>query len=502
MSLQEILSTFWRKKILILLCVVVATGAALAYSFVQTPSYESSALISINTGSSGGSATASFTPPPATQELLGSAVQARVATLLHDANVDALRAEVVGQVDPVTGALTITVTDKDPARAQAIAQAYTTAFVAESQALAQAQIDKITQLIDGLNQQVAALNVSPVSNASQITALENTIGTLLAQQEAIKLGEPYASEQVAPSFPTSSTGLSTTKLIAIGMVAGLLAGFGLALVVSQTDTRVRRAPDLEDRFSAPVLGELPLDRDVRAGTVTIAPLQAPHSPLTEALRDLRTSVRVAVQGETCPIILVTSPEPGEGKSFVASNTAAALAMSGARVILVSADFRRPSLEEMFRAVGKRGFSNVIEANWNALGAEEGTTDATETDTQLASVLTDTGIKGLQLVPVGTRVQRPSELFGSPGMQPVIDQFNGLADFVIIDTPPVLAASDTATLAALSTFTILVAAEAATDKDKLERTMRRIEAAHGQILGIVINRVRRPAPGSYSAYSYR
>lgn len=502
MSLQEIISTFWRKKWLILICVVAASVAALGYSAIQTPSYQSSSLIAINAPSTAGGTTASFTPPPATQELLGSAVQQRVASLLHETDMTAIESEVVGSVDPDTGALTITVTDTDPARAEAIAQAYTTAFVAESQALAQAQIDKITQLIDGLNQQVAQLNSAPVTNASQITALESTIGSLLAQQEAIKLGEPYATEQVAPSFPTASTGLSRSKLLAIGILAGLLAGMGIALILTQTDSRIGGAPEVEERFSAPVLGELPLDRDVRAGMIKIAPLQAPHSPLTEALRDLRTSVRVAVQGVSCPIVLVTSPEPGEGKSFVASNLAAALAMSGSRVILVSADFRRPTLEEMFSAVGKRGFSNLIEANWNAIGAQEGATDQAETDTKLASVLADTGIKGLYLVPVGTRVQRPAELFGSPGIAPVMAQFSALADIVIIDTPPVLAASDTATLAAMATGTILIASEASTDQGKLERTMHRVQAARGEVLGVVINRVRRPTAGSYSSYSYR
>ena len=135
--------------------------------------------------------------------------------------------------------------------------------------------------------------------------------------------------------------------MAIGVIAGLLVGCGIALGRDQFDTRLRTSPDIEAITDSPILAELPQDHDVRTGKVSIAMVQAPQSPMAESIRELRTSLRVILDDTPCPLIIVTSPEPGDGKTFVAANLAAAWAMSGSKVIVISADFRRPRLEEIF-----------------------------------------------------------------------------------------------------------------------------------------------------------
>ena len=171
--------------------------------------------------------------------------------------------------------------------------------------------------------------------------------------------------QVAAGLPATPSGLSSSKLLAIGIIAGLLAGCGIALARDQLDTRLRTRPDLGGITDAPVLAELPQDSDVRSGEVTIAMVQAPQSQMAESIRELRTSLRVILDDMPCPMITVTSPEAGDGKTFVAANLAAAWAMSGSKVIVVSADFRRPRLEEIFglEVTGQPGLSNLIRANW-------------------------------------------------------------------------------------------------------------------------------------------
>ncbi len=357
--------------------------------------------------------------------------------------------------------------------------------------------------------------------------------------------------QVAADFPTSPIGLSKTKILAIGLLAGLLVGCGAALIREQFDTRLRASPDIAEVTNAPVLAELPQDSDVRTGKVSIALVQAPQSRMAESVRELRTSLRVILDEAPCPTIIVTSPEAGDGKTFVAANLAAAWALSGSKVIVISADFRRPRLEEVFglQPTGLPGLADVIKANWkkpeadSRSGARRGTAPGLPTmgvgrpgvgpgtlagsnlrsgvagrdhdsdrnrrsdkspadESSVSSYLIDTGIWGLSLLPAGSHLDTPSELFGSPGMQPVMDQLPLLADVVLFDTPPVLAAPDTAILGRLANGAVVVAAEGKTGRPDLERTVNRLENTHCRVLGVVVNRARRSTSDSYQYYAYK
>ena len=121
---------------------------------------------------------------------------------------------------------------------------------------------------------------------------------------------------------------------------------------------------------------------------------------------------------------------------------------------------------------------------------------------MAAHLVDSGIWGLQILPAGIQLENPSELFGSPGMQPVIDQLRLLADVILVDTPPVLVVPDTAIIGRFTSGAVVVAAEGKTERDELERTVLRLESTNCRVLGVALNRVRRSAASSYQAYAYR
>jgi protein-tyrosine kinase len=122
------------------------------------------------------------------------------------------------------------------------------------------------------------------------------------------------------------------------------------------------------------------------------------------------------------------------------------------------------------------------------------------ETAVSAHLLETGIDGLQLLPVGVHLDNPSELFDSPGMQPVLDQLHLLADIILLDTPPVLSAPDTAILGSLTHGAVIVASEGKTDRGDLERTAHRLEATGCQVVGLVLNHVRRTTSDGYQAYS--
>jgi succinoglycan biosynthesis transport protein ExoP len=528
LTFPDFLSTLWRRRLIIVVSIIVAVVAALAYSKLQTPTYQSSALVQIATASQSGQTSSPVTVPDPLQTLSSTKVQSQAAQLLGEP-VRAVASAVTGTVDPISGALTVTASDANPARAQAIAKAYSQAYVDVTESTIQVQSNKITTILSGLDSKIAALEAQPINPliTAQIAALEGTYGTLSSEQQNINLGEPYASIQVAAGLPTEPIGLTKSKLIVIGFIGGLLVGCGIALVRDQFDTRLRTTPDIASVTESPILAELPEDNDVRSGKVAIALVQAPQSLMAESVRELRTSLRVILDDTPCPVIVVTSPEPGDGKTFVTANLAASWAMSGSSVIVVSADFRRPRLEEIFglQTTGQPGFADLIRLNWKnpdpdsrptAPREERGarssdrltpfrtTRDGTPVPNEpsVSSFLVESGIWGLQVLPAGTQLDNPSELFGSPGMRPVLDQFPLLADIVLLDTPPVLAVPDTAILGNMAHGAVIVASEGRTDRSDLERTVRRLETTHCRVLGVAINRVRRSPSDSYQSYAVK
>lgn len=519
------LHALWKRKLTVAVSVVVAVAACLAYAGLATPTYQSSALIQINTPSTTGSGTSSspFTLPDPVQELSSTGVQLAAAATLHDPSPASLEGRVTGTVDPTSGALTVTGTGSTPEAAEAVTRAFSEAFVARIGDLAQAQVDKYTAALSKVNDKLAVLQAEQALGGTgslvtaQITALTQEASTLEATQSTIQIGMPYAVVQVAAT-PGTSTGLSTAKLGAIGIVAGLLVGCGIALVREQFDDRIRVSPDLDSAIDGPVLGELPEDADVRKGKVALSLVEAPQSALAEAVRDLRTSLRVLLVDEQCPVITVTSPEPGDGKTFVTANLAASWALTGSRVIVVSADFRRPRLEEALGIdrPGAHGLSDLIKANWKLAEPEGGGRGPDAPgggrspagsrrrpgDTAVGDHLVETGVAGLRLLPAGTALDNPSELFDSPGIQPVLDHLRLLADVVLLDTPPVLAAPDTAILGGLTHGALVVASEGRTDRADLDRAANRLQATGCRVLGLVLNHVRHATVGNYQAYVYR
>jgi polysaccharide biosynthesis transport protein len=532
-TFSDLLSILWRRRLTIVVCVVVCVAGTLAYAKLRTPTYQSTALIQTSsptsTSSGGSSGSTPVTLPNPQQFLSSDAVEVAAAKALHDPDVGAVESAVTGTVDPTTGTLTITGSGSTPEAAKAVATAYSNAYIDQTQDLINLQLGKINNLATQVNAQIQALESQPTSalNQAQISALQTTYGSLLAEKDTIQIGEPYASVQVTATLPTAPVGLSKLKLGGIGLIAGLIVGCGVALARDQLDTRLRTTPDIESVTEAPILAELPEDSEVRNGSVSISLVQAPQSAMAESIRELRTSLRVLLDETPCPVIVVTSPEPSDGKTFVTANLAAAWAMSGSKVIVVSADFRRPRLEEVFGVPidGRPGLADLIRANWKKPDIEDSgrnggnsgpggegrarsvsrsrrESNSAPEQPSANDLLVETGIWGLQLLPAGTKLDNPSELFGSPGMQPVLDQLPLLADIILLDTPPILSAPDTAIIGSMARNAIVVASENRTDRADLERTVRRLDATHCHVLGIALNRVKRSNSDSYRSYNYR
>jgi non-specific protein-tyrosine kinase len=202
---------------------------------------------------------------------------------------------------------------------------------------------------------------------------------------------------------------------------------------------------------------------------TLVALSAPQSAAAEAFRSLRTNIQFASLDHTLQLITITSAGIDEGKSLVAANLAITMAQAEQRVILVDCDLRRPALHTLFGVSNDSGVTSMLFAN--------------EGD---APPLQATSVPGLQLLASGPLPPRPADILGSRRMGEILQSLRGLADVVIIDTPPVLAVSDAVVLAPRVDGVILVMQAGRTRREPAKQARIVLEKAKAHIVGVVLN----------------
>jgi len=284
----------------------------------------------------------------------------------------------------------------------------------------------------------------------------------------------------------------------VGVLLGLLAGVGAAFLADHIDNTVKGEHDLERTADLPVFGHVPLFEPLRAVSagsgskigsqhpIGLASWLDPRSGFSEAFRNLRTSLLLASPDRPPRVIVVTSCEPGDGKSTVSVNLAIVLTQLGRRVLLVDADLRRPRLHRIFGVGNNAGLSSLMTGN------------ATFED-----VVQDCEMPGLALIPSGPLPPNPSELLQSASLQAMLDRSRdrGEWDHVILDSPPAVQVADSLILGARADATILVVRAAKTARESLVAGVARLRQAHVNVSGAVLNAVREK-DGYYYHYKYR
>lgn len=505
--------------------VVVTLAAGVVYVKARTPTYQASAVIELQgvSPNAAASGATTVTAPPAlddpTSFFSTSAVTSAAASILHTPNTSDLTNQVTASLDTTGTLLTITATNHDAVKAAETADAFADAFVSQVAATVQKSINSIQDQINALSSQISQLQRAEAngdaSAAAEITAAGTELTNLYGQKTALEVqGPTYATVLHRAATPTGSSGLSASKVALLAALLGLIAGCGIALARGQLDTRLRSRPELEEVAGFPILAELPFDRRPRDRK---GKLEAPGPALAEALRELRTTLQVALEEKPCPVVLVTSPSPGDGKTMVVANLAIAWASSGRRVVVVSGDLRRPEVENVL-GVSANG-SGIVDLaaldrrdsdssdSWPVAAKSQGDDGAAKESktrplpdrSSVSSALVPTDVVGLAVLPCGGHAANPSELLGSPAMHAVMDRLVGLADLVILDTPPVLAVSDASELARQVDGVVLVASEGKTSREEVDQAMSRLNAVRAHVLGVVLNRVRRAPSAAYRTY---
>ena len=478
----------WQRKWLIVATTIATLLVVLVGMLIVTPQYEASTRLRVYTAARGSVDWVDYdiayterlmntysqlaTSQPVLQEL------AQQLNLAHLPNISA-------QVVFDTELMQINVEGTDPALVTAVANGLAQILVARSEDYAgggrTAQDilnEQLTQAEEELNQAqlayVEALGSSPADSArvaalSRAVDLKQEVYTALLQQyertrvaeelrtNALTIVEPATLPQ-EPSKPNWMTNLI------LGGLAGLVAGAGLAFLFERLDTRVQSTDEIEELTSLPTLGRIPY---VRRGPAHV--FLGDSIPAQEAFHRLQAKLEARVQADGLRSILITSPEPGEGKSAIVANLAQALANAGRRVVVVDANLRRPIMHRILDVSNKVGLSNVLSQEWTVKEAVQ-----------------TTRMPGVWVLTSGTPHPNPAQLLNSAGMPGLFEELAAPFDVILLDSPPVLAVADATLLAPLVDGVLLTVGRAQTKRDSIEAAIEQLAGVKARLLGVIVN----------------
>jgi capsular exopolysaccharide synthesis family protein len=407
-------------------------------------------------------------------------VPSRVAARL---NMD--RGQVRSAVSAVAaaevGTIAISARGSSPDRAESLANLTAEELGAQITGNAQAEIDAdLGRLRDQVDSARGRLNAIPAKNTAERANAQAELSAAeraLQQFEATHTVKPHLrSLEPASATTVGAPGVQApnSKPVRAGLLGaiGLLAGIGAAFGLDRLDTRIRSKATAEDAFGMPVVAEVP--RAPKGADGQLLARTQPSSPIVEAYRGLRTYVALwAPDGQEDDdghrVIVVTSPSAGEGKTTTVANLAAMLAEIGRSVVVVSADLRRPRIHELFDRAAAPGLVDVLAAAPGAPAFD---------DLDLG-----TSVRGVRLVSSGPPIENPAPLLEHAG--DLIRAVRKMADFVLVDTPPLLVANDAVDLARYADGVLLVAHAGKTPIEAAEHSAQILKRLDIPAVGVVL-----------------
>lgn len=337
------------------------------------------------------------------------------------------------------------------------------------------------QLYDGLLQKLKEASISAGLRSSNIRIVDPAL---------------------APSSPSRP---QKGRNILMALVVGLIGGVGLAFFREYLDNTVKSPDDIENLAGLPSLAVVPampnmnghrgntprLVKDVTDDGINtrieLVSYNQPKSQVSEAFRALRTSLLLSQADHPPQVILVTSALPREGKTTAAVNLAVTLAQLGDRTLLIDSDLRKPGVRRALNLTIPRelGLSSYLAG---VASLDEAT-------------ITHPAIPNLVALTTGPVPPSPADLLSSMRMREAIADLRNRYKFIVIDSPPVMAATDAVIISALTDGVLLVVRSGETPKEAFKRTRDLLAAVKCRLLGVVLNAVDANAPDYYYSYRY-
>ena len=305
-------------------------------------------------------------------------------------------------------------------------------------------------------------------------------------------------------IPASPARPAKARNIALAFLVGLVGGIGLALIREYLDNTIKTPDDIETLTRLPSLAVVPQFAAVNGnGTrkrllsgiasnghdkrIELVAQHLPNSQMSEAFRALRTSLVLSQPGRPPQVILVTSALPREGKTTAAANLAVTLAQLGDRTVIVDADLRKPGVGRLLN------MGNGKYAGLSSYLAGVSTLDLV--------TVPHPAVPNLSAIPTGPLPPNPADLLSSDKLAEAIAELRSKFKFVVIDSPPVMAATDAVILSVQTDGVLLVVRSGETPKEAFTRTRDLLASVKCHILGVVLNAVDSTAPDYYYSYRY-
>ena len=275
-----------------------------------------------------------------------------------------------------------------------------------------------------------------------------------------------------------------TMNLLLGLFGGLMAGIGLAFFVEYLDNRVKSPDEIRQFLGLSFLGLVPSvrEQDLQDGQSPMVSETVPQN-FAEAFREIRTSVMFSSADVGSRSVLITSTQPSEGKSVVAANLAVSLAHAGQRVLLVDADMRKPRLHELMKVEQDPGLSSLLVGR-----------------AKVNEVVQKTSTSNLWVMPAGPNPPNPAELLGSTRLVELLRALSEHFDWIVLDSPPVMAVTDASVIAHRTTGIIFVVGSEQVNRHKALTAVQKLQGSKAKILGVVLNRANvQRNPYYYSHY---
>ncbi|CAN5369080.1 hypothetical protein BH09PLA1_BH09PLA1_35790 [soil metagenome] len=332
------------------------------------------------------------------------------------------------------------------------------------------------------SQQIEALRQNERDLTSRIDPLFNQINQLELNENMRRQIAPVTILETGRVEPKASSPKKSNTLALAGVI-GLVLGSALALLRDRMDNRLRTIEEVQGYVGLTILGVVPRMPGRRTAVARAMAVHLdPRSEVAEAYRTIRTAVYFTGQGagNRAKTLLVTSPEPGDGKTTSASNLAIAIAQTGRNILLLDADFRKPTQHKNLDVKDSVGLSSVL------AGIET-----------LDRAIQRTGVEGLDILPCGPIPENPSEILNSQEFGELIDRLALKYDHILFDSPPCNLVTDARILGAVCDASILVLRAEKSTRKAAEHARNALLSVGSNVLGVIVNDV--PRGKGYEVY---
>jgi capsular exopolysaccharide synthesis family protein len=428
--------------------------------------------------------------------------------------------EYIVSMVPNTQLIEISVNDTSPERAAVVANELANQILLsgptsaqeqedqERQAFINMQLDDMQALIETTKAEIVIkgselaemISARQISDAqSQIAALENKLRTLernyvdllgTTQQGAINSLTLFEEAAV----PTRPIGPNRTSTVLTAAAIGFVLGAAAAYLLEYLDDTVKTPADVKNLTELPTLAGIARIPKKDEEEYQLVTRKQPRSSISEAYRTLRTGIMFANIDKPADMILITSPSAGEGKSVTVANLGVVMAQTGHKVLIVDADLRRPVQHEIFDLRGnQQGLTNVL---LTMIVEQDGATTAEEVFDLLEGMIHETEQPRLYVLTSGMLPPNPAELVGSEKMGILLKTLASYYDFVILESPPILAVTDAVVLSARVDGVVLVSSVGETRRDQLEKSVAKLKDVNANIIGVLLNRVKAGIDADY------